>query len=95
MATLTIECERGTVAIEADRDEEPTALAARLADAINAAGGRKGERIDPPRPPTRDERMSAWGKLECKACGVWVMPSARAAEHHMQKYHPEESRPGA
>lgn len=85
MATLTVECNLGPASVEASADESTEQVAARLAEAIGKAGGRKGERAEKPHPPTRGEQMASRELLECARCRAWVKPTRLAAERHRAK----------
>lgn len=91
MATLTVECKRGPVTVEPADGETTEQFAARLAESVKAAGGRKGERIEKPRPLTRHDQMDRWALLECSRCKMWLPPVQAAAERHNRKYHAEET----
>ena len=93
MATLTVECKRGPVTIESADGETSEQVAARLAEAVKAAGGRKGERIEKPRPVTRHDQMDRWALIECSRCSMWLPPTKFAAERHDRKYHAAEAAP--
>lgn len=89
MATLTVKCRRGDATVEVPPGEAPADTAARIELAVQAAGGRVGERAPRPKLMTveqrRHQQMSALGLLECESCGTWVPATQGAAVHHQRK----------